>query len=181
MSDRFADATLPDVAVIPGDITDLPEMMAIERASFPLPWTEGMILTELFDNPFSLSYVAMAGAAGRLVGYIFMRVVVDQLHLLNIAVHPAWRGRGIGESLLLRAIRTAREKGLREVELEVRASNRPARALYEKHRFRQVGVRRNYYCRPTEDALLLTRALSGSGSVSAAGRSAVGSLCAHSD
>lgn len=128
--------------------------MAIERASFSYPWTEGMVLSELFDNAFAYSFVVRVGGDEKIAAYIFMRVVFDELHLMDLAVHPAWRRRGIGEQLIRHVLLSGKERGLEKVILEVRASNRPAQCLYRKLGFGQVGERRNYYHKPTENALL---------------------------
>lgn len=138
----------------PMEITDLPQVLAIERASFSTPWTQTMFLSELFDNPFSLAYVAREEADSAVVGYAIFWIVADELHLLDVAVDPARRRRGIGGKLIRLLFRIAQKKGVRKGMLEVRASNMSAQRLYRKFGFRQVGVRRNYYQGPTEHALL---------------------------
>lgn len=138
----------------PMEITDLPQVMAIERASFSSPWTKTMFLSELFDNPFSHSYVGREGEGRRIVGYVVFWVVIDELHLLNVAVDPSWRQRGIGERLMRLLLGMAQKRSVRKGTLEVRASNLSAQHLYRKFGFREVGVRRNYYRVPTENALL---------------------------
>jgi len=129
--------------------------MAIEDRSFPFPWTQGMIMMELFDNPLGISFVAKERESHCIIGYVFMRAIVDELHLLNIAVHPEWRGRGLGDTLLQCVLRVGRERQMEKVLLEVRPSNHPARALYRKYQFHLVGHRKKYYIKPTEDAILL--------------------------
>lgn len=141
----------------PMEMTDLPQIMAIERASFSTPWTETMFLSELFDNPFSQAYVAREEEDPSVAGYMIFWIVTDELHLLNLAVNPARRKRGIGERLIRLLLQTAQKKGVRKGMLEVRASNGPAQRLYRKLGFREVGVRRNYYQGPTEHALLFGR------------------------
>src|SRR5581483_1686880 len=138
----------------PMEMTDLLQVMAIERASFSTPWTQTMFLSELFDNPFSHAYVAREEGDPAVAGYAIFWIVADELHLLNVAVDPARRRRGIGEGLIRLLLRIAREKGVRKGMLEVRASNRSAQRLYRKFGFREVGVRRNYYQGPAEHALL---------------------------
>ncbi|HLG21928.1 MAG TPA: ribosomal protein S18-alanine N-acetyltransferase [Candidatus Manganitrophaceae bacterium] len=138
----------------PMRIDHLPQVMAIEREAFSSPWTKSMFLSELWENPFSFSYVAKE-EGGRVVGYVCFWIVVDELHLLNIAVHPRRRRTGVGADLFRLALRMGRERAARIATLEVRLSNLPALDLYRKFGFREVGRRPNYYHDPPEDALLL--------------------------
>ncbi len=137
----------------PMEMIDLQQVMAIERASFTCPWTQTMFLSELVDNPFSHSWVAREEDR-KIVGYAVFWVVIDELHLLNVAVDPGWRRRGIGEQLMRLLFDIAQKRGVRKGTLEVRASNFSAQELYRKFGFREVGVRRNYYQGPTENARL---------------------------
>lgn len=138
----------------PMEIIDLSRIMEIERASFSFPWTKTMFLSELFDSPFSHAYVAREEEERKIVGYVIFWVVIDEFHLLNLAVDPARRKRGIGERLVRLLFQIAQKLGGRKGTLEVRASNFPAQQLYRKFGFREAGVRRNYYQGPTENALL---------------------------
>jgi len=92
----------------------------------------------------------------RIVGYAGIWMMVDEAHLTTIAVSPEYRGHGIGELLLIRAMDLAMELNADVMTLEVRTTNRPAQALYEKYRFAQVGFRRGYYVDTNEDALIMT-------------------------
>jgi [ribosomal protein S18]-alanine N-acetyltransferase len=138
----------------PMEMNELNRVMAIERVSFSSPWSKTMFVSELFDNPFSLSYVAREEAGREIVGYVVFWVIFDELHLLNVAVDPAWRRHGIGERLVRFLLQIAQKRGVRKGTLEVRASNLPAQQLYRKFGFREVGIRRNYYQGPAEHALL---------------------------
>lgn len=138
-----------------GQISDLEEMMVIERASFSRPWTEGMVLSELFNNPVAFSTVVRVGEDQEIIAQVFMRLMLDEMHLLNLGVHPGWRRRGLGTRLIQQVLATAKQKGTTRVILEVRASNHPAQALYRKMGFHPIGLRKNYYCKPKENALLL--------------------------
>lgn len=89
------------------------------------------------------------------VGYGGLWLMVDEAHITTIAVHPKYRGEGIGELLLVRMIRGALDVGARWVTLEVRKSNRVAQALYHKYTFKEMGVRRRYYSDDGEDALIM--------------------------
>ncbi len=145
---------IQNICFAPGLLTDLDEIMAIERASFSHPWTEGMVLSELFDNPFAYSTVVRERDESEIIAYLFVRVVLDELHLMDLAVHSAWRKKGIAETLIQHVFATLDKQGLEKVILEVRASNLPAQGLYRKLGFYQVGERRKYYSHPTENALL---------------------------
>jgi ribosomal-protein-alanine N-acetyltransferase len=92
-----------------------------------------------------------------IVGYIGYRVVIDEMHIVIIAVHPAWRRRGIARSMLCAAMVQARQAACTMATLEVRVSNTAAQQLYYRLGFAPVGVRPRYYTRPTEDALILWR------------------------
>ncbi len=138
---------------------DLDEVLAIERASFSMPWSRGAFLYEMEQNQVARCWVMRED--GRVVGYICVWEVADELHITNIAVHPAARRRGIGRRLLQQVIGEARGKGLRVVALEVRPSNVEARALYESFGFRVVGRRRGYYYDTGEDALVMEATLEG--------------------
>ena len=134
----------------------LPQIQKIEQQSFSVPWTETMLRLQL--EPDSHIFLT-AEAAGDVIGYIGMMYVLDEGYISNVAVHPLWRRRGVADALLDALTERARQKILSFLTLEVRESNAPAIALYEKHGFRSVGRRKNYYEKPTEDAILMTRTL----------------------
>lgn len=136
---------------------DLEAVLAIERASFSMPWSRGAFLYEMEQNHVARCLVLREG--DRLVGYICLWEVADELHVTNIAVHPADRRRGLGRMLLGRTLEDARGRSLRLVVLEVRPSNAEARALYESLGFRVVGRRRGYYYDTGEDALVMEASL----------------------
>lgn len=131
---------------------DLPTVMGIEKASYSMPWGEGTFRGLLRRAD---SELIVAEAADRTVGYAVAWFVVDQAELGNIAVAEDWRGRGIGARLLDEVLDRAGRRGMREIFLEVRPSNLVAQRLYERHGFREVGRRRNYYLEPPEDALVM--------------------------
>lgn len=139
--------------------SDLDEVLAIERASFSMPWSRGAFVYEIEQNRVARCYVIRE--ANRLVGYICVWEVADEMHVTNIAVHPAARRRGIGRALLGSVLEDARQRAMRLVVLEVRPSNAEARALYESFGFRVVGRRRGYYYDTGEDALVMEAALTG--------------------
>lgn len=129
---------------------DLPEVLAIERRSFRAPWSSAMFHVEL-SRP---DVVALAAeVAGRLVGYSILARLPDAWHLMNVAVDPANRRRGIGSGLVIESLAQAGPSV--PVTLEVRASNRPAIALYRELGFRPAGTRPGYYPDDGEDALVM--------------------------
>lgn len=133
---------------------DLPEVEAIERASFTTPWPPNAYRSELEDNRLASYLVARVGE--RVVGYAGMWLMVDEAHITTFAVHPSWRRRRIGERLLLAMLDLAVARRAREATLEVRVSNLAARRLYEKYGFRPVGIRPRYYSDDGEDAIVMT-------------------------
>ena len=138
---------------------DLDEVLTIERASFTMPWSRGAFLYEMEQNQVARCFVMRED--DRLVGYICLWEVADEVHVTNIAVRPDARRRGIGRALLGRILDDARARSLRLVVLEVRPSNTEARALYESFGFRVVGRRRGYYYDTGEDALVMEASLTG--------------------
>jgi ribosomal-protein-alanine N-acetyltransferase len=103
----------------------------------------------------------VAEISGRLAGYLMAWKVVDQLHILNIATDPDFRRRGVGTALLLAAAAKAVQWKMVEITLEVRESNREARAFYTGHGFTARGLRKGYYADNGEDAIVMTRRVAG--------------------
>ena len=136
---------------------DLSEVLAIESLSFSEPWTEEMFLHELSAQGLAHVLVARAdeGSGPRIVGFLCDWIVAGELHINNIAVHPAYRRRGVASHLLEEMLRRAKVIGAKAGYLEVRASNEAANALYQRYGFRQIGRRRNYYDHPREDAIIM--------------------------
>ncbi|NOZ26163.1 MAG: ribosomal protein S18-alanine N-acetyltransferase [Nitrospirae bacterium] len=133
-------------------VSDLAEVTAIENESFSTPWSEASFLSEL-DNPGSVCLVALAN--GSLIGYVCASCIFDEGHILNLAVRPDCRRRGVGRMLVLTVLRRLREIGCKKVFLEVRTSNTAAIGLYESIGFRMLGLRRGYYHFPKEDAVVM--------------------------
>ena len=117
-------------------------------------WSEKSIASEL-ENELSRWFVAEND--GTVAGYVGSQTVMDETDMMNVAVHPDYRRQGIAEELVTALIRALKEQASRCLTLEVRASNEPAKALYEKLGFAQVGLRKNYYRNPREDALILRK------------------------
>ncbi|MFI7695178.1 ribosomal protein S18-alanine N-acetyltransferase [Nonomuraea sp. NPDC049655] len=139
---------------------DLPAVMAIERATFPLDaWSEGMMRGELADMPRSRHYV-VALADDEIVGYSGIAVASDQADVQTIAVLEKHQGTGIGSAMLTELLAEARRRGAREIFLEVRADNPRAQAVYRHFEFEEIGIRRRYYDDGT-DAIMMRRKLDG--------------------
>lgn len=135
---------------------DIPVVMEIDRDSFPNPWPENTYRYELRENPASHLLVIQPREVPSVVGVAGFWLVVDEAHISTLAVHPAWRGRGIGKILLVALLRQAASIGAESAMLEVRAGNAAARALYAEFGFRMVGRRKGYYKNNGEDAVLMT-------------------------
>lgn len=132
----------------------VPQVAQLEKLCFADPWSEMSIASEL-RNIWSYWVVALDG--DEVVGYIGSQSSCDETDIMNIAVHPDCRRRGIAESLIDNLIKELKNRGSHALMLEVRVSNDPAIALYEKLGFQQVGRRKNYYRNPKEDALILRK------------------------
>ena len=128
----------------------------LEKLCFSDPWSENSIAYELTSR---LSYWLVAQEDGIVVGYIGSQSVLGESDMMNVAVHPEHRRKGIAEALIHALSQGLKDRGNVCLTLEVRASNDPAIALYEKLGFSQVGLRKNYYRNPKEDALILRKAL----------------------
>ena len=132
----------------------VPQVAQLEKLCFADPWSEKSIATEL---DCAWSYWVVAVEDGQVVGYVGSQSSYEQADIMNVAVHPDWRCRGIAESLISCLIKELRTRNCMALMLEVRASNAPAIALYKKLDFHQVGLRKNYYRNPKEDALILRK------------------------
>ena len=131
----------------------LPQIQKIEQQSFSVPWSEQMLRLQLDPD----SHVFLTARAGDMVvGYVGLMYVLDEGYISNVAVHAAWRRCGVADALLAALEQRAKKLLLSFLTLEVRAGNVPAIALYEKHGFRAVGRRKDYYEKPKEDAILMT-------------------------
>ncbi len=130
------------------------QIAALEKACFSLPWDERSVASEL-TNPLSLWLVALD--CDTVAGYIGSQTVIDETDMMNVAVHPDYRRQGIAEALVQLLIERLKAIGSLCLTLEVRVSNAPAVALYEKLGFATVGRRKNYYQNPKEDALIMRK------------------------
>ena len=132
----------------------VPQIAELEKLCFTTPWSEKSIASEL-KNDLAVWMVALDG--DRVVGYIGSQTAADETDMMNVAVHPDYRRRGIAQILIELLIPELKRRASRSLSLEVRASNEPAKQLYEKLGFAEVGRRKNYYRNPKEDALILRK------------------------
>ena len=140
--------------MIPMAQQHIPQVAALEQVCFSDPWSEKSIAQEL-ENPLSLWLVCVE--ADRVLGYVGSQTVLGESDMMNVAVCPESRRRGIAERLIISLIEALKTRESHCLSLEVRASNAPAIGLYQKLGFQQVGRRPSYYRNPREDALILRK------------------------
>lgn len=156
--------TIESVSIRPLAYSDLPQVIAIERRAFPTPWSLAMFVLEL-SKPSSICLAVIEN--GAIAGYLICSRYADVWHLMNIAVDPVAQRRGYGRALLEELLERA---GPDEAyTLEVRTSNAPAIALYERFGFRSAGTRPRYYHDTGEDAMIMWRATQATSTFGASG------------
>jgi ribosomal-protein-alanine N-acetyltransferase len=181
--------------VDPMQVSDLRHVMTIERTAFPSPWPASAYRHELTQNDLSTYLVlrlrhSLSGSVKwephgpwaqhrppPILGYGGFWMIVDESHISTLAVHSSWRGRGLGEMLLVALIEASMLRGAAEVTLEARVSNVVAQNLYRKYGFVQVGRRKGYYHDNHEDALIMTTPRLDEAHFVAQYRELVASLC----
>ncbi|WP_069650331.1 ribosomal protein S18-alanine N-acetyltransferase [Caloranaerobacter ferrireducens] len=132
---------------------DIDEVLDIEKKSFKTPWSRDAFIKEVNQN--KLAKLIVASIEGKVVGYGGIWLIVDEGHITNIAVHPNFRGLGIGNLLVEGLIKICRERGINRMTLEVRKSNKIAQSLYKKFGFKECGIRPGYYSDTKEDAIIM--------------------------
>lgn len=137
-------------------LEDISALEKLEQQCFSVPWTKEQLIGQL---PDSTHRFLVAERGGELLGYVGMMFVLDEGYISNVATAPSARRNGIGRALISALLKQAEELALSFVTLEVRRSNEPAKALYAQQGFLAVGERRDYYQRPKEDAILMTKFL----------------------
>ena len=142
--------------IVPMDLTHVDAVANLEKVCFHDPWSLNAITGEV-SNPLSIWFVALDGE--RVVGYIGSQAVIDLADVMNVAIEPSYRRRGIAELLIKELEDALKAQGVIGLLLEVRVSNEPARNLYEKMGFSVVGRRPGYYSHPKEDALIMRNEL----------------------
>jgi len=136
---------------------DIDQVIAIEQVSFTMPWSRNLFLSEFRNPKVSLMLAARSPEqGGKVIGYIVCWVVADELHILDLAMLPAWRRQGIARQLVLAAVRQGARRGASRAFLEVRTSNEAAFSLYEGLGFARTIVREGYYDQPIENAVVMS-------------------------
>lgn len=147
------------IVVKHAEMSHLPQIVVIENECFPDPWSEAMLQSVMDDHKENAFFVCLKG--DKVIGYAMMWFgeKIHEGHIENIAVSLRFRGIGAGDILVCAMLDTARQKGIAEIFLEVRQSNISAQKLYKKHGFTTNGIRKDYYTKPTEDAILMHKTL----------------------
>ena len=139
--------------IIPMTVEHIDGVLAVEEATFSIPWTRKDFEREMTENNLAIYYVAVAD--GKIVGYAGMWHVITEGHITNVAVLEDYRKQGIGDALMAQLEQVAMEKEMIGITLEVRISNAPAQHLYHKHGYRAEGLRNNYYPDTHDDAVIM--------------------------
>ncbi|WP_434564530.1 ribosomal protein S18-alanine N-acetyltransferase [Thermoanaerobacterium thermosaccharolyticum] len=141
------------IKIRPMTKSDIDDVIEIESLSFSVPWSKESFTMEVTMN--KCAHYIVAEADEKIAGYGGFWVVIDEGHITNIAVHPDFRGKGVGSAIVEGLIDLAKKKGITSMTLEVRASNLIAQSLYKKYGFKPVGRRRGYYQDNNEDAIIM--------------------------
>lgn len=143
--------------IIPMTEAHIDGVLAVEEATFSIPWTRQDFEREIKENNMAIYYVAVA--EGNIVGYAGMWHVITEGHITNVAVLEDYRKQGIGDALMHKLEEVAEEKEMIGITLEVRMNNAAAQKLYYKHGYRAEGLRKNYYPDTHEDAVIMWKYL----------------------
>ena len=143
------------IKIVSMDASHLDGMAALEKMCFSAPWSRTMLEEELYND--CAAYIVAEDEKEQVAGYAGLQVILDEGYITNVVVDPARRREHIASQLLQVFFNFAEANHLRFITLEVRPSNTAAIALYEKFGFVEVGRRKNYYEKPKEDALLMTK------------------------
>lgn len=144
---------MAEIAIRRMEKADIPGVMAVEAVSFAAPWTKEIYEQELNKNNFAHYFVMLLDE--RIIGYVGVWIVHEDAQITNIALHPSFRGKNIGEKLFGYALAFAFEQGATHISLEVRPSNKVAQNMYRKFGLKQGGIRKKYYPDNGEDALVM--------------------------
>lgn len=148
---------MENMIFLPLQATYLDEILKIEQVSFPTPWSKQAFLSEINDN--ALAYYWVSVLNDLIIGYGGMWIILDEAHVTNVAVHPGFRGRGVGRGIMTHLIGQALVLGAFKMTLEVRPSNLAAFHLYEKMGFNIAGRRKGYYTDTKEDGIIMWKTL----------------------
>ena len=143
----------------PMKLDDLEAVLTIEQSSFPIPWSRNMFIEEMENRNSRLISFRIDGS---IVGYVCFWAVLDEAHLLSVAVHPSRRHQGLGRLIMAEIERLCIKEGLKRIILEVARKNTFARDLYRKCGFDSVGFRKNYYSATKDDAIIMEKYLASS-------------------
>ena len=135
------------------ELSDIEDILVVEKLSFSIPWSRDSFEKEIVDNNLAIYLVAKVNE--KAVGYIGMWKVLNEGHITNVAVHPEFRHQGIGDQLVSELLSLCEKEDIDLVTLEVRKSNQNAIKLYEKHGFVAEGIRKAYYQDNKEDAIIM--------------------------
>lgn len=135
-------------------LDDLDEVLEIERKSFLTPWTPDLFVNE-FSNPRSVKRIIRSAVDNHLIGYIIWWVVLDEGHLMSIAIDPEDQNKGAGKFLVAKMIEECKTNRVESISLEVREGNDPAIGLYDSFGFEAIGLRKKYYADEGKDAILM--------------------------
>ncbi|SDJ31381.1 ribosomal protein S18-alanine N-acetyltransferase [Natribacillus halophilus] len=135
-------------------ISDIEQVLDVEKESFRMPWIRQAFINELVKNSFA--HYLVASDQQRIIGYCGVWIAVDEAHITNIAVLSAYRNQGVGRSLLKAIIAQALNFGVKTLTLEVRESNSIAQHFYSVFGFQKTGVKKGYYTDNSEDAWIMS-------------------------
>ena len=144
-----------DMIIREAKLDDVHSIAELDKLCFSMPWSEVSFLKEISENNIALYLVAEI--AGQIVGYAGMWLIIDEGHITNVAVHPNFRRRHIGEAIVSVLLAEAQAEGITRQTLEVRVSNFAAQRLYEKFGFQACGIRKGYYDDNHEDYIIMWR------------------------
>lgn len=144
---------MSDIEICPLKLEHIDRILVIDSLCFPMPWSRKSLEKEIENS--SLTKYVVAKKSGIVIGYAGMWVILDEGHITNIAVHPEYRGIGVGSLLLEALIEICKIEFIKSMTLEVRKSNIRAQSLYKKYGFLQNGIRKGYYRDNKEDALIM--------------------------
>lgn len=143
-----------DIVVRRMDINDVSEVTNIEQECFSLPWSENSFRDSL-EKPYAIFYVAETN--NQIIGYVGVYQMTDECDITNVAVSSKYRRKGVGRKLLEAVEEYAINNSIQSITLEVRESNYSAIKLYEIMKYENVGIRKNFYEKPTENAIIMVR------------------------
>jgi len=147
-----------NIQIRPMLMNDLEQVKVIDQLSFSMPWSDNAYRYEIMENPASMLWVADAETSNgfKVCGMVVVWLILNETHIATLAVHPEYRGLGIGKQLLAVALKRSAQQGANLATLEVRDSNKIAQNIYRNFGFESVGRRKRYYRDNREDAVLMT-------------------------